>query len=100
MAQDGISTHYDAGGIEVLDVLKAKLTPEQYKGWLLGTLLAYGLRLNFKDQAAGDARKMAFYSGLLREVMEDEAAGPAPNKRQVARAIRKALAARRRKSAK
>ncbi len=48
--KDPQSRHYDAGGFETLDVIKAKLTPEQYEGFLLGNIIKYSCRLNFKDQ--------------------------------------------------
>jgi hypothetical protein len=65
MAKDGQATYYDAGGIDSLDVIKAKLTPEQYTGFLLGTTLKYGLRLNHKGSAPRDAQKQAFYAARL-----------------------------------
>jgi hypothetical protein len=40
--------YYDKGGIQVLDVIRAKLTPEQYEGYLLGNAIKYRLRANFK----------------------------------------------------
>ena len=46
--RDPKSRYYDAGEIEVLDVIKAKLTPEQFKGWLLGNLIKYSCRANHK----------------------------------------------------
>ena len=48
MSKDSKSTYYDVGGIEVMDIIKAKLTSEQYKGFLLGSALKYLLRANFK----------------------------------------------------
>ena len=37
MSKDINSNYYDAGDIEVLDVIKAKLTPPQYEVTLLST---------------------------------------------------------------
>lgn len=59
--------YYDAGGITVLDVMKAKMTPEQYKGYLLGNVIKYSLRLNWKHQSKEDAKKLADYSKWLEE---------------------------------
>jgi hypothetical protein len=61
----GRNGYYDAGGISVLSVIRAKLTPEQFKGFLLGTAIKYALRLNFKGQASGDAEKLADYTHWL-----------------------------------
>jgi hypothetical protein len=49
----------------VLSVIRAKLTPEQFEGFLLGTAIKYALRLNFKGQAHGDAEKLADYTKWL-----------------------------------
>lgn len=40
---------------------KAKLTPEQYKGWLLGNLLKYSCRANHKGQFSRDIEKACIY---------------------------------------
>ena len=61
------NSHYDAGGISVIDVIKAKLTPEQYEGFLLGSVIKYSLRLNFKNQRDCDAAKLADYAMWLNE---------------------------------
>lgn len=61
------NSHYDAGGISVIDVIRAKLTPEQYEGFLLGQIIKYSLRLNFKNQQASDAEKLAEYAMWLNE---------------------------------
>ena len=61
------SDHYDAGGIGAIDVLRAKLTPEQYQGFLLGNVIKYALRLNHKGQAKEDSNKLAKYAVWLNE---------------------------------
>ena len=61
------NSYYDAGNISVIDVIKAKLTPEQYEGFLLGSVIKYSLRLNFKNQKESDAAKLAEYSMWLNE---------------------------------
>ena len=71
MSKDDKSSYYDAGGIEVLDVIKAKLTPEQYQGYLLGNSIKYQLRMMHKGAATRDAEKAANYSRWLSEVMSD-----------------------------
>ncbi len=66
--------HYDAGGISSIDVIKAKLTPEQLKGYYLGTLLNYSLRMNFKGQSGKDAEKCADYALWLNQLTNAEKA--------------------------
>ena len=69
-AYDPKSRHYDAGGIETLDYIRAKLTPEQYKGYLLGNLLKYTSRANFKESFSRDIEKAARYAQWLNELQE------------------------------
>lgn len=73
MSKDDKSTYYDAGGIETLDIIKAKLTPEQYEGYLLGNALKYQCRMNFKtpDSPQRDAEKAANYSRYLAEFLAE-----------------------------
>lgn len=61
--------HYTAGGIETIDFLAAKLTREEFIGYLKGNVLKYGSRLGKKGDADTDAGKMAWYALKLREVL-------------------------------
>ena len=67
MSKDDKSSYYDAGGIETLDVIKAKLTPTQYEGYLLGNAIKYQLRMMHKtpESPERDAEKAANYSMWL-----------------------------------
>ena len=69
-AKDSKARYYDAGGLETLDIIKAKLTPDQYKGWLLGNLIKYSCRANFKNQMPRDIEKVAFYSAEMFKLLE------------------------------
>ena len=60
--------HYKVGGIETIDFIKAKLTPEEFKGYLLGNVLKYASRAGHKDNAMQDAGKLAWYANKLAEV--------------------------------
>ena len=55
--------HYTKGGIETIDFIKAKLSPEEYRGYLRGNLLKYASRLGDKD--SDDAGKAAWYADRL-----------------------------------
>jgi len=76
MAKDDKAKYYDAGNIETIAIIKAKLTPEQYKGFLLGNTLKYNCRLNFKHPMAGDKlrdiEKTAVYTKELQQILLDE----------------------------
>ncbi len=65
------SMYYDEGGIETFEILKAKLTPEQYEGFLLGNVIKYSTRLNHKGQMGSDAKKLKNYSIMLEEFVND-----------------------------
>ena len=67
MSRDDKSGYYDAGDIETLDIIRAKLTPEQYTGYLLGNALKYLCRLNFKGSFDRDAEKAVNYTKWLTE---------------------------------
>jgi hypothetical protein len=69
MSRDSKSGYYDAGGIEVMDIIKAKLTPEQYQGYLLGNVIKYSTRMMHKSPGAPsrDAEKAANYANWLKD---------------------------------
>ena len=58
--------HYQLDGLQVeaLEIIKASLTLEEYKGYLIGNLLKYLLRHKKKNNIE-DIRKMIFYSKEL-----------------------------------
>ena len=59
---DPKSTHYNSGGIETLDYIKAKLTPDQFQGFCMGNVLKYTSRANTKGNFKRDMEKAAYYS--------------------------------------
>ena len=72
MARDDKSSYYDAGGIETLDIIKAKLTPEQFSGYLLGNSIKYACRMMFKTPSPlRDAEKTANYSQWHLEYLQE-----------------------------
>lgn len=60
-------SHYNRGGIEIINVLKAFLTPEEYKGYLKGTNLTYLLRSAWKGQNKHDILKAEWYAKRLSD---------------------------------
>jgi len=72
MSRDTKSNYYDAGGIEVLDIVKAKLEPCQYKGYLLGNALKYLTRANFKEDSKRDIEKASNYLKFLLETYNED----------------------------
>lgn len=85
MSLDPKSSYYDinlSGGepIETIDIIRAKLTPEQFKGFLLGNMLKYSCRMNAKGVADRDAEKVLTYAKLLSETatVTDSPSSPTP----------------------
>ena len=72
MSKDDKSIYYDAGGIETLDIIKAKLTLEQYQGYLLGNAIKYQCHMMHKtpDNPKRDAEKAVHYTTWLRDSFE------------------------------
>jgi hypothetical protein len=66
--------HYKVGGIETIDYMKAKSTPEEFKGHLRLTAIKYLSRTGYKDDALQDLKKAQWY--LNRLVQECEAETP------------------------
>ena len=62
--------HYTNGGIETIDFIKAKLTPDEYRGFLKGTCIKYASRLGNKLNT-DDAGKLAWYANKLGELNHD-----------------------------
>ena len=72
MALDEKSSYYDAGGIEVIKIIRAKLTDEQYVGYCLGNQIKYSCRFNHKHVGHGrirDAEKSLNYASCLKEAL-------------------------------
>ena len=61
--------HYTAGGIETIDFLQAKLSREEFIGYLKGNVLKYGSRLGKKGDTDIDAGKLSWYALKLRDVL-------------------------------
>jgi len=67
--------HYKVGGIETIDYIKAKLTPDEYRGYLKGNLLKYSSRIGHKGAAQVDAAKAGWYANALVQTIEQTTQG-------------------------
>lgn len=65
--------HYTDGGIETIDFIRAKLTPEEFAGYCKGNALKYISRAGKKGDAAEDLAKAKVY-------LEWAVGAPAENK--------------------
>ena len=75
MSKDPKSSYYDAGGIETIEVIKAKLTPDEYQGFLKGNAIKYLLRAGHKGDAQRDIEKASTYTNWLLESFNYEDIG-------------------------
>ena len=57
--------HYKNGGIETIDLIKTFLTPEEWRGYLKGTIYAYRDRAPYKGQTESDYAKAKWYYDRL-----------------------------------
>ena len=60
-------SYYDVGGITTIEIIRKKLTPEQYRGFLLGNILKYSSRINHKGNFVADSAKLNEYSLWLAD---------------------------------
>ena len=64
--------HYKVGGIEAIDYMKAKSTPEEFEGYLRLSSLKYLSRAGHKGEALEDYRKALWFVTRLVEEGERE----------------------------
>lgn len=65
-AQGGKNGYYDIGGLSTLDILQAKLTEEEYRGFLLGNVFKYLSRHKHKN-GIEDIQKAIVYLDLYEK---------------------------------
>ena len=63
-------THYQIGGIETIDYIEAKLTPEEFKGYCKGNSIKYISRAGYKGKERDDYKKAAWYLDRLLEIAQ------------------------------
>ena len=59
--------HYRQGGMETIKILKAKLTPEEFRGFCLGNIIKYVTRAPYKN-GVEDYKKAEYY---LKELIKE-----------------------------
>ena len=63
--------HYKKG-IETIKIIRAKLTDQEYKGYLKGTIMKYNTRLGLKgskQDEINDAGKLRWYAQELEDFL-------------------------------
>jgi hypothetical protein len=56
--------HYSVGGLETIEIMKAKFTPEEFRGYLKGNVVKYIFRYRHKD-GLRDLQKATTYLNWL-----------------------------------
>lgn len=62
--------HYNSGGVECIEAIKASMTPEAYRGYLKGNVLKYLWRYEKKSVPLQDVQKAQWYLVKLIEALE------------------------------
>ena len=70
--------HYRKGGLEVIDILEKKLTPEEFKGVCKGFAIKYILRADEKG-GLEDYKKAQWYINKLCATLEKQKAKESSN---------------------
>tara|TARA_R110002012_G_scaffold321724_1_gene550950 strand:+ start:392 stop:619 length:228 start_codon:yes stop_codon:yes gene_type:complete len=61
--------HYNQGGIECIDAIRAMLSPEEFIGYLRGNSLKYRWRFRYKN-GVQDLDKAEWYENRLKEELK------------------------------
>jgi len=74
MSADLKAIYYDAGGIETIEVIRAKLGPDLFAGYCLGNIIKYACRLQYKHTddkgKIRDVEKILHYAKWLRRIKD------------------------------
>jgi len=63
--EEDTKSHYDKGEFKGIDVIKDKLSAEEFEGFLKGNILKYTMRANHKGQKEDDFKKILDYAHML-----------------------------------
>jgi len=59
--------HYNMQNLEAIDIIKASMTDEEFKGYLRGNILKYLIRYKHKGKPKEDLKKSSWYLNKLIE---------------------------------
>lgn len=60
--------HYQHGGIETIDIIRAMLTADEFRGYLKGNIIKYRERAPYKGKTDEDYAKAKRYWQWLKEL--------------------------------
>jgi hypothetical protein len=64
-------SHYNSGGVECIEAIKASMELEAFQGYLKGNILKYIWRMSYKGKALVDCKKAQWYLNKLISTLED-----------------------------
>lgn len=59
--------HYKSGKIEVITILRKKMTAEQFKGFCIGNVLKYVMRAEYKNGVEDYKKAIQYLKWLIQE---------------------------------
>ena len=62
--------HYNKGGVEAIDAIKASLSAEGFEAYLKGSVMKYLWRYESKERPAQDLAKAAWFLERLRRELD------------------------------
>lgn len=62
--------YYQKSAMQPIEVMQAVLTPEQFKGFLMGNIIKYRMRAKYKENYDKDMEKANIYSNWLQQYKE------------------------------
>lgn len=65
-------SHYNKGGIETIDYMRTRCTPDEFRGYLRCSVMKYVDRAPDKGKKLEDYRKANWYLSLLISELEKE----------------------------
>lgn len=64
--------HYKKGGLQVISILKKKMSPEEFKGFCKGNVLKYVLRADDKNGSEDLEKALVYLKWLIKAKKEEE----------------------------
>lgn len=68
--------HYKKSALQPIEIMQLIMSPEEFKGFLLGNVIKYRMRCKFKGQEESDKNKAKQYSWWLCLAKEGEIIDP------------------------
>lgn len=64
--------HYTQGGLEVITILRKKMTKDEFRGFCKGNVLKYVIRADYKNGIEDYQKAIQYLKWLIEEGKKDE----------------------------